>query len=228
MHLGGDLAYAFNESVHAMATAHVAGVGLTPEGIDNSPAYFSLVLDAPWTPQPTAQAWLQEWGASRCGTRGVAAAEQAYELLYQTVYRPGKPYLWCCSNPKFCPTVLPGDGSVARPDYNTTLLRQALELMVEAAPSCDTNTFKYDVVDVAREWLSMKPCLDRCDEMLRSTCAAWISVYWEIDCDCVALFRVMPSGVNVTLNIASLNTIWLVATSSDLGSIFSNQSCVHF
>ena len=38
-----------------------------------------------------------------------------------------------------------------------TLLRQALVLMVEAAPECDTKAFRYDIVDVAREWLSMAP-----------------------------------------------------------------------
>jgi len=97
------------------------------------------------------------------GASGVVAAEKAYELLFQTVYRPGIPYLFCCAKPVFCPTTLPGDKGVARPDYNTTVLRQALELMVEAAPQCDTNAFKYDLVDVAREWLSMTPCLTRFD-----------------------------------------------------------------
>ena len=162
VHLGGDMSYVLNETRAALAApaAKTVGVGLTPEGIDNSPAYFSLVLDAPWTTQPTAASWLQEWGAGRCGA-AVAEAEQAYALLSQTVYRPGKPYLWCCSQPRFCPTVLPAgaSGAPARPDYNITLLRRALELMVAAAPRCDTAAFRYDLVDVAREWLSMAPCL---------------------------------------------------------------------
>lgn len=55
VHLGGDMTYVLNQSRTAMATSAVVGVGLTPEGIDNSPAYFSLVLDSPWTVQPTAQ-----------------------------------------------------------------------------------------------------------------------------------------------------------------------------
>lgn len=86
-----------------------AGVGLAPEGIDNAAPYFSLVLDSPWTEQPDARSWFQEWGVGRCGKAGVKAAEQAYDLLFQSVYRPGKPYLFCCSKPKFCPTVHPGD-----------------------------------------------------------------------------------------------------------------------
>ena len=109
---------------------YICMAGLTPEGIDNSNAYFSLVLDAPWTPQPTAESWLQQWGQGRCGRADVPQVSQAYELLFNTVYRPEQPYLWCCSLPKFCPTVLPDDHSVARPAYNVSMLRQALELMV--------------------------------------------------------------------------------------------------
>eukprot|EP01079_Euglenida_sp_SAG-EU17-18_P009494 gene9494-1707_t len=186
----GDLTYVLNETRNAMATTAVSGVGLTPEGIDNSPAYFSLVLDSAWTTQPTAEAWLQEWGASRCGSPSVPAAQKAYELLFQTVYRPGKPYLWCCSQPRFCPTVYPTEG-VDRPDYNVSLLRQALELMVEAAPDCDTSTFRYDLVDVAREWLSMAPCLQAYDaataaakgpaEDLRAKVAALTEVTNDVD-----------------------------------------------
>ena len=37
------------------------------------------------------------------------AAEQAYDLLFRTIYRVGKPYLFCCSKPVFCPTVHPGE-----------------------------------------------------------------------------------------------------------------------
>ena len=164
VHIGGDISYVLNETRAAMATPNVNGVGLTPEGIDNSPAYFSLVLDSAWTEQPTARDWLQEWGAGRCGAANIKAAAEAYDLLFQTVYRPGKPYLWCCSNPVFCPTVHPGEAP-AKPDYNVTLLRKALELMVEAAPSCPGSGFHYDLVDVAREWLSMSPCLAAFDKI---------------------------------------------------------------
>ena len=82
VHMGGDIEYALSE-VRAAASSQnprVTGVGLTPEGIDNSPAYFSLVLDAPWTPQPTAAAWLQEWGAGRCGRAGACTQPVAQTL----------------------------------------------------------------------------------------------------------------------------------------------------
>jgi alpha-N-acetylglucosaminidase len=196
VHLGGDIEYVLSETRAAMARPEVTGVGLTPEGIDTSAPYFSLVIDSPWTPQPTAEAWLAEWGAGRCGRKGVKPAEEAYALLYQTVYRPGQPYLWCCSQPRFCPTVHPGErGGVARPSYNTTLLRRALELLVEAAEvegGCDTEAFRFDIVDVGREWLSMAPCLAALDNVsttassttaaeLRAQVAALREVHADVD-----------------------------------------------
>ena len=67
--------------------------------------------------------------------------------------------LGCAFQPKFCPTVHPGDVPDL-PGYNVSLLRAALELMVEASAECTGRAFLYDLVDVAREWLSMSPCID--------------------------------------------------------------------
>jgi len=47
-----------------------------------------------------------------------------------------------------------------RAGYNVSLVRAALELMVEASTECSSQAFLYDLVDVAREWLSMSPCID--------------------------------------------------------------------
>eukprot|EP00040_Diaphanoeca_grandis_P034275 m.212108 g.212108 ORF g.212108 m.212108 type:complete len:916 (+) comp33117_c0_seq2:280-3027(+) len=188
VHIGGDMNYTLTESIAAMKQPNVDGVGLTPEGIDNSPAYFSLVLDSAWTQEASAESWLVSWGTSRCGKANVVGVEQAYTLLYKTVYRPGKPYLWCCSQPVFCPTTTP-DQQPARPDYNVSMLRAALELMVEAADECNSSTFNYDLVDVAREWLSMSVCLDRFDKVsthgsaseLVSQVDALLEVYQDTD-----------------------------------------------
>jgi hypothetical protein len=173
--MGGDLTYVLNDTRNAFATPasqgappSTVGVGLAPEGIDNSAPYFSLVLDAPWTEQPDARSWFQEWGVGRCGKSGVTAAEQAYDLLFQSVYRPGKPYLFCCSKPKFCPTVHPGD-TPDQPGYNASLVREALVLMVEASDECTSRAFRYDLVDVAREWLSMSPCIDAWNQIDKSS-----------------------------------------------------------
>eukprot|EP00912_Choanoflagellata_sp_UC4_P000529 UC4_evm1s330 len=161
VHVGGDLSLVLSESREAMKTAHVVGTGLTPEGIDSNAAYFSLVLDAPWTEKSTARDWLADWGKSRCGAE-VPEALAAYDLIYETLYKPGTPYLWCCSKPVYCPTVYPGQ-AVDRANYNVSILKEALELMTVAAAKCDTEAFRYDLVDIARVWLSYGPCVERLD-----------------------------------------------------------------
>jgi alpha-N-acetylglucosaminidase len=187
VHVGGDISLVLAETRAAMKSSQVVGVGLTPEGIDNNPAYFSLVLDSAWTTQPSAESWLEEWGRGRCGAL-VPEAQQAYALLYETVYKPGTPYLWCCALPRYCPTVMPGQ-PVDRAAYNITLLQKALELMVTAAPKCDTEAFRYDLVDVAREWLSYGACIDRLSSIkleaspveINATTHAFLEVTDDID-----------------------------------------------
>ena len=146
------------------------------------------MLDSAWTTEPTAAGWLQRWGDGRCGKTGIALVERAYALLAESVYRPGIPYLFCCSKPVYCQTVTP-DEHPARPAYNVTVLRDALEAMVAAAPVCDSDSFNYDMVDVAREWLSMDVCLDKFDAVdgkapaadLKAQVAALLAVYHDTD-----------------------------------------------
>lgn len=122
--------------------------------------------------------------------------DKAYALLAQSVYRPGKPYLPCCALPAFCPTILPDEfarqkGYVGQvfPDYNATILREALEAFVAAAPGCQTAAFMYDLVDVAREWLSMMPCLNILADInatvppaeLKTKVATLLELYADVD-----------------------------------------------
>jgi alpha-N-acetylglucosaminidase len=140
-----------------MASPNVVGVGITPEGIDNNPAYYQLVLDSPWLSNISARQVLLDWGVQRCGRADVPGVLEAYSLLFDTVYRPGAPYLWCCSNPVYCSTALPGE-EIAWPAYNTSMLYEAWALMVNASSKCNSTAFDYDMVDIGREYLSMKPC----------------------------------------------------------------------
>eukprot|EP01065_Artemidia_motanka_P009102 TRINITY_DN14643_c0_g1_i5.p1 TRINITY_DN14643_c0_g1~~TRINITY_DN14643_c0_g1_i5.p1 ORF type:complete len:660 (+),score=149.68 TRINITY_DN14643_c0_g1_i5:254-2233(+) len=168
VHTGGDVRYAVEQAGMALRAGSV-GVGLTPEGIDNDPAYFEAVLDAPWGAVPqAAEDRIVSWGVRRCG-RDVAEVREAYSLLYRTLYAPGQPYLFCCQKPVFCPTALPGKDRPARPRYDTAALRRALTLMVGASQKCGTKAFGFDVADVAREWLSMGACLERWDRVANAS-----------------------------------------------------------
>lgn len=71
-----------NRTQAALATApSIAGVGISMEGIDQNPPYYSLVLDTNWIPANVslkAEYWLVEWGRTRCGrlTSNVEAGER--------------------------------------------------------------------------------------------------------------------------------------------------------
>ena len=61
--------------------------------------------------------------------------------------------------------------------------------MVQAAPECNTESFHYDLVDVAREWLSYGPCIEKLSDVdvhappsqLKVTTEAFLEVTDDID-----------------------------------------------
>ena len=112
----------------------MAGVGIDPEGIDQNPAYYTLLLESAWrtdasvtagtstietTTDATALAtttpsipipvnvslWVKDWARQRCG-RFSKSADQAWALLQQTVYAhsPTQTYE---HHMKYCPTTMP-------------------------------------------------------------------------------------------------------------------------
>jgi len=69
------------------AGASIAGVGATPEGIDQNPPYYEYVFDAAW--QATAQPlgpWFDRYSSRRYGNTDNADAKAAWEILTTAVY----------------------------------------------------------------------------------------------------------------------------------------------
>eukprot|EP00039_Didymoeca_costata_P033397 m.42165 g.42165 ORF g.42165 m.42165 type:complete len:900 (+) comp9851_c0_seq1:67-2766(+) len=199
VHVGGDLTYAFGQSQAALAAPHVVGVGLTPEGIDNNPAYYELVLQSPWLPNDTSpRQFLVNWGIQRCG-KDIPQIREAYSLLFDSIYAPGTPYLFCCSQPTYCPTGIPEEG-IATPNYNTSALYAAWALLIEAAPICNSSSTDYDMVDIGREYLSMVPCV-------------------------TAMNTVNNAAKNVTINTTLLNSSVneLLAVSMDVDTLLGTH-----
>lgn len=198
--------------------------------------------------------WLQDWGAGRCGTPDVEAAQKAYDMLFQTVYRPGKPFVSpidfercvcaCVGRRRegrgsthlrrspftgqvplvlFAAGVLPhcvSRGGGSPPGLQRHLAShglgahggscaamQHLHLHVRVSVpglrgvplhSVSSAVFalthalprdRYDLVNVAREWLSMAPCLEAYDAVdpmspdaeLKSQVAAFLEVTADVD-----------------------------------------------
>merc|ERR1712194_485638 len=89
------------------AGSAMVGVGFDPEGIDNNPAYWQLLIDSAWRSEPlNVSSSLQSWGAHRCG-QDSPSAKAAWALLGQTVYAstPAQHYE---HHMAYCPTTIIG------------------------------------------------------------------------------------------------------------------------
>ena len=155
----------------AAAGGALAAVGIDPEGINTNPAYWEYTLAATWgagaggTAGVAPAAWLADYGVRRCG-RDAAGVREAYAALATTVFSPAQP------NDEhhlvYCGTAYPlrGGGnswdkelSMLRPTfYAAAALARVWALLLAAAHACDAPV-TYDLIDVAREYVSLFPCV---------------------------------------------------------------------
>lgn len=67
-----------------MQAATLKGVGMTPEGIENNPVMYELVMELPWRPDRfTKEEWLKEYVKARYGVDdpgGTGCLDQSGEL----------------------------------------------------------------------------------------------------------------------------------------------------
>ena len=78
--------------VDELATARpdrLEGVGLAPEAIENNTVFYELATDAAWGIPEGVDGWLDRFADSRYGVPA-EPARQAWRLLGQTLYAPGR------------------------------------------------------------------------------------------------------------------------------------------
>ena len=150
----------------------LAGIGMDPEGINSMPSYWEYVLSTAWKGalNTSSNNLLADWGVRRCG-REIAGVRTAYALLAETVFNVNQ------SNDEhhliYCGTAMPlkgaGNGwdresAMIRANYPASLLAQSWSLLLTAAPLCDS-PLTYDLVDIAREYISLFPCVKAHDAL---------------------------------------------------------------
>jgi alpha-N-acetylglucosaminidase len=163
-----------SQALHDSASGRMVGIGLTPEGIEQNPALYQLMLENVWGDSPVElDSWLRVYarrrygdavgatgtGVADSGTAGAdewGAVDQAWQLLKSSVYNGGL-----------------GEGGnesiiVARPtfekkidrvltglDYDPAKLVAAWDLFVKASPAfAGSDGFRYDLVDITRQVLA--------------------------------------------------------------------------
>lgn len=156
-----DNYYLAKADPHANST--LKGVGMTPEGIENNPVMYELVMELPWRAERfTREQWLKGYVNARYG-REDAAVQQAWAKLGSSIYNSPKKLVQqgthesvFCARP--AETVYQASSwSEMKDYYQPKEVIEAARLMVSAADLYrGNNNFEYDLVDIVRQAIAEK------------------------------------------------------------------------
>lgn len=138
------------EMVHDNNKVNMAGIGLTPEGIEQNPVIYSLMLHHVWDDQPiNVPEWLNNYAYSRYGRKD-PHTEKAWQVLHKTVYSQEGSYEAIISaRPTFRKN---NDWASTDLDYNPAELIKAWdELIIPADALKNNDCYQYDLVSVGRQ-----------------------------------------------------------------------------
>jgi alpha-N-acetylglucosaminidase len=150
--VASDPSAAFNDK----SSGKMIGIGLTPEGIEQNPALFQLMLENIWRNEPiNLSEWLKAYVHQRYGTED-DDINKAWTILSETVYSggfgEGAPESIIVARPT---TNAWADRVRTKLDYNPKNLVPAWELFVKSIPALqNSDGFQYDLVDVTRQVLA--------------------------------------------------------------------------
>ncbi|MGN8068499.1 alpha-N-acetylglucosaminidase [Mucilaginibacter sp. SG564] len=151
-HVAADPAIA----LHDPESKNMRGIGITPEGIEQNPALFALMLENVWTDTPIdADKWLTNYAQRRYGQSNTQVNE-AWQILLNTVYSggltEGGPESIIVARPTFKKTI---DRVLTKLDYDPAQLVKAWGLFINASDSLkQSDGFQYDLVDITRQVLA--------------------------------------------------------------------------
>jgi len=151
-HVAADPAIA----LHDPESKNMVGIGITPEGIEQNPALFALMLENVWRDTPIdADAWVNNYAHRRYGQTNANASE-AWQILLNTVYSSGLseggPESIIVARPTMQKTI---DRVLTKLSYDPLKLAKAWQLLVNAADSLkQSDGYQYDVIDVTRQVLA--------------------------------------------------------------------------
>ncbi len=138
------------------SSGKLKGIGLTMEGIEQTPVLYELMMQNTWQNTPIdLNKWQPEYTFNRYGTKNEAANE-AWQVLRRTVYngkdiRDGAESI-ITGRPTFDSAAV---WTRTKLNYNRKDLLPAWDKMVEAIPACrKSDGFNYDLVDVTRQVLA--------------------------------------------------------------------------
>ena len=167
----------FADEVHRASTGAQAdrmkGVGILPEGIDNNPVVYELVLELPWhADRVEVSEWLENYVRARYG-RADDRLLGAWRIFLETVhsseigYQEGAPENILCARPGFDLRSVSSWGRLAK-KYDRERFVEGVRLMASALPDfAGTQTYRIDLIDLLRQTIA-----NRADDIYADLTAA--------------------------------------------------------
>lgn len=157
--LNGKLQRFADEVYRANQNNYMKGVGIMPEGINNNPVVYELLLELAWHKEKLdVSKWLKDYTAARYG-KSNPHIDSAWQLLLQTVYgnpgyQEGPPENILCARPALEIKSVSRWGNLKK-GYDTAVFVKAVTHFYKAAPAfTGSETYKIDLINFARQVLA--------------------------------------------------------------------------
>lgn len=150
-HVAADPAIA----LHDPESKQMVGIGVAPEGTEQNPALFELMLENVWKDTPTdTDDWLKGYARRRYG-KATPQMDEAWNILLNTVYSGGLTEggneSIIVARPTFEKKI---DRVLTHIPYDQRKLVKAWGLFIDAGRELKSDGFEYDLVDVTRQVLA--------------------------------------------------------------------------
>ncbi len=145
-----------SEALHHKKKGNMVGIGLTPEGIEQNPVLYDLMMENAWRETPiNLDSWLKDYAHRRYG-RVNSNANEAWKILRRTVYADtatsGGPESIVVGRPTFSRNT---GGVTTNFTYKLEDLAIAWDYFIQASEELkNSEGYRYDLVDVTRQVLA--------------------------------------------------------------------------
>jgi alpha-N-acetylglucosaminidase len=135
----------------------LAGIGIIPEGIDNNPVAYDLMLELAWhSDKVDVKEWIKNYTRYRYG-KSTRAVDKAWQLFLETVYSSPEVYQEGPSESIFCARPSVAVKSVSswgtrNRNYDTSRFEEAVRLFESASDEfAQSETYQVDKIDFERQ-----------------------------------------------------------------------------
>jgi alpha-N-acetylglucosaminidase len=141
------------QTLHRPDAGRLSGIGLTPEGIEQNPVIYEMMLENVWQDHPIdVGSWLNQYTRRRYG-KNSADAQAAWEILRRTAYKDSLTSGGAESILQARPTFTKNARCISTAfTYRPVELLTAWDRMVQAIGDLgESDGFQYDLVDLTRQ-----------------------------------------------------------------------------